>query len=189
MNRLFAFVARRPGVVLLLTGVLVLLAVPGVVDPRTGELRLWVDPSINRLLSADDPAVEFYETVRKRFGNDEIVLAVLELSDDAALTDVYDPDVLARVARASERLERLPGVARVLSLSTALDVRGVDGDLRIEGFLEPPPETREDALAVRAALKRNPIYEGLLTSPDDRAAAQLVYFEGISDRAPPARGR
>jgi predicted RND superfamily exporter protein len=175
-------VARRPAVVLVLCVLLSALALSGIVDPRNGELRLYVDPSINRLLPAGDPDVAFYETVRERFGNDEIVLVALEAPD------VYEPAVLERVRRTSERLGRLSGVDRVLSLATALDVRGVDGDLRIEGFLDPLPETREDAERVRLALARNPIYEGLLVSPDGGAAAILIYFREISDRELVARG-
>lgn len=187
MNRLLSFVAGRPALVLAATAALSLLALSGVVDLRTGTLRLWVDPSIHELLAGDDPDVAFYEGVRERFGNDEIVLVTLEVPEGGP-PDVFFPDVLARIARASDRLAALPGVARVLSLSTALDVRGVDGDLRIEGFLDPLPTTREGALAVRTAVGRNPIYRDLLTSPEGDAAAILVYFGEVSDRDLVARG-
>lgn len=182
MNRVFEWVARRPGAVLLATAALSLLAVAGIVDLRTGEFRLWVDPSINRLLPTGDPEVAFYEHVRETFGNDEIVLVAVEAPD------VYEPAVLATVARISDRLAEIDGVDRVLSLSSALDVRGIDGDLRIEGFLDPMPESREAAETIRATLARNPIYENLLVSPDGRGAAILVYFREISDRELVARG-
>ena len=182
MSRLLGWVARNPRAVLLATTALTLLAAMGIVDPRSGELRLWVDPSINRLLPGDAPDVRFYERVRELFGNDEIVLAALEAPD------VFEPDVLRRLARISRRLEAIEGVDRVLSLATALDVRGVDGELLIEGFLDPLPTTREQAEAVRGALARNPLYADLLVTPDARAAAILVYFREISDRELVARG-
>ncbi len=185
MNRLFTLVASRPRLVLAAVGALTLIALHGLVDFRTGALRLWVDPSIHRLLPGDDPEVAFYESVRQRFGNDEIVLVTLEAQEPSG--SIFAPDALARVARVSEGLAALDGVARVLSLSTALDVRGVEGDLRIEGFLEPAPQTPEEAAAVREALARNPIYEGLLASPDAKAAAILVYFDEIPDRELVAR--
>jgi len=182
LNPFFRLVARRPRAVLLATALLTLAAAQGIVDLRTGEPRLWVDPSIDRLLPEGDPDVAFYEHVREVFGNDEIVLATLEAPD------VFEPDVLRRVARISERLAGLPGVDRVLSLSTALDVRGVDGDLQIESFLDPLPETPEEADAVRAAVARNPIYHDLLVTPDARGAAMLVYFRQIDDRELVERG-
>jgi predicted RND superfamily exporter protein len=178
----FRLVARRPSAILIATALLTLVALQGIVDLRTGEFRLWVDPSIDLLLPEGDPDVAFYEHVRQIFGNDEIVLATLEAPD------VFEPDVLRRLARASDRLADLPGVDRVLSLSTALDVRGADGDLRIESFLEPFPETREQAESVRAAVARNPIYHDLLVSPDGHGVAMLIYFREISDRELVDRG-
>jgi len=182
LNRFFRLVAERPRAILLATALLTLVALHGIVDLRSGEPRLWVDPSINRLLPEGDPEVAFYERVREVFGNDEIVLATLEAPD------VFEPEVLRRVARISERLAGVAGVDRVLSLATALDVRGIDGDLRIESFLDPPPATREEAERVREAVARNPIYQDLLVTPDGRGTALLVYFREISDRAMVERG-
>lgn len=182
MSRLFRLVADHPAVVLLAILALTVVALHGIVDLRTGEPRLWVDPSVNRLLPTDDPDVAFYEHVRRVFGNDEIVLATLEADD------VFAPDVLRRVARISEGLAGLDGVDRVLSLATALDVRGVGGDLRIEPFLDPLPETPAEAEAVRAAVERNPLYRDLLVTPDAGAAAFLVYFREIDDRELVERG-
>ena len=182
MNALFGWVTRHPRAVLLATMVLTLFSAMGIVDLRTGEPRLWVDPSINRLMPTGDPDVAFYERVRHLFGNDEIVLVTLEAPD------VFEPDVLRRVTRISDRLAGVNGVDRVLSLSTALDVRGVEDDLRIEFFLDPLPETREEAEAVRRAVARNPIYRDLLVTPDGRGVAILVYFREISDRELVERG-
>ncbi|MBW2314465.1 MAG: MMPL family transporter [Deltaproteobacteria bacterium] len=182
MTRFFRFVANRPRLVLLATALLTLVALQGIVDLRTGEFRLWVDPSINRLLPTDDPDVAFYEHVREVFGNDEIVLVALEAPD------VFEPDVLRRVARITDRLGDIDGVDRVLSLSTALDIRGIDGDLLIESFLDPMPKTAEEAEKVRAAVARNPIYHDLLVAPNGRGAAMLVYFREISDRELVERG-
>jgi predicted RND superfamily exporter protein len=182
LSPLFRFVASHPRLVLLVTTLATLGALQGIVDLRTGEPRLWVDPSINRLLPAHDPDVAFYEHVREVFGNDEIVLVTLEAPD------VFAPDVLRRLARISEKLARIEGVDRVLSISTALDVRGIDGDLRIESFLDPLPETAEAGAKVKAAVARNPIYRDLLATRDGRGAALLVYFREIDDRELVERG-
>jgi len=182
LNPLLHAIVRHPGVTLAATLALALAAGAGIVDPRSGELRLWVDPSVNRLLPQDSEDVRFYEHVRRLFGNDEIVLVALEAPD------VLEPDVLRRIERVSRRLAALPGVDRVLSLATALDVRGVDGDLAVEPFLEPMPRTRAEARAVRERVEANPIYRDLLLSGDGRAAAFLVYFREIPDRELLARG-
>jgi len=176
VSRPFRLVASRARIVLLATSLLTVLALHGIVDLRSGEPRLWVDPSIDRLLPADDPDVAFYREVRALFGNDEIVLVAVEAPD------AFAPEVLRRVAAMSDALARIDGVDRVLSLATALDVRGVDGDLQIESFLEPMPETPEEAERVRQAVARNPIYHDLLVGPDDRGAALLVHFREIGDR-------
>ena len=84
MRSIFPNVARRPFWALL--GVLVVtgLALAGLIDPRTGEPRLRVDPSLAQLRSAGDESHEFYEHARKLFGDDETLL--LALLTDAELS-------------------------------------------------------------------------------------------------------
>jgi predicted RND superfamily exporter protein len=146
------------------------------VDFDTGEVRLRLDPSINRLLPDDDEDRAFYEQARLTFGSDETILVTL------VADDVFTTDILERVVRMTDRIQILEGVHHVVSLSTALNMRDVDGDLEIEPFLAE--EVPRDAAALerlRQEAFANPIYRGILFSEDSRAVVLLVYFLELTE--------
>ena len=70
-----------------------------IVDVRTGELRLHVDPSYDRFVPEGTEARAFNDEMIRRFGNDD-TLTVAVIADD-----VFSPDVLPRVARMTRRFQ------------------------------------------------------------------------------------
>ena len=152
-----------------------LLALTGIVDPSSGELRLVIDPSTNRLFPKDDPDREFYEFVRKLFGSDETMLVAL--SGD----DIFTTDQLNRVKRMTERIEALPEVHHVVSLTTALNLTGNDDEIEVRRFVTEIPDDPEALRRLREEALGNPIYAGNLVSLDGRTTALLIYFRNFSD--------
>lgn len=59
MKHFSRFVTGHPIAVLVLVGLATLVALQGIVDLRTGQLRLAVDPGIDRLLPAGDEQRRF----------------------------------------------------------------------------------------------------------------------------------
>jgi predicted RND superfamily exporter protein len=174
VSRIATWVTRRPWVVLIATVLVSVLAALELVDPRTGAPRLGVDPSYDRFVPEDTPERAFNDEMIRRFGNDDtLTLAVVA-------PDVFSPDVLPRIEAMSTRFRRLDGVREVVSLSTALNIKGEDGDLRIEPFYtgsvdpEELHRLRDEALA-------NPIYSGNLVAKDGQATAMLVILQDMSE--------
>lgn len=161
---------------------LTLLALAGIVDPFSGEPRLRIDPSLNEMLPADDPARRFYEELLERFGSDDVV--VVALISDA----LFMPEGLATVERASDALARAEGVQRVESLATAVRMRPIEDDVEIAGFFDDPIETRAEAEALREELLADPLRAGSFVSADGRATAILVTFERMPEDEFLARG-
>src|SRR5512139_4131079 len=118
MKRFAQLLTRRPVWVLAAAALATLVALHGIVDLRTGAPRLRIDPSAERLLPEGDEDRRFYDRARQLFGNDEFVLLMVEADD------VFTTDVLDRVARITGAVSALPGVRRVVSLASAVDVRG-----------------------------------------------------------------
>ena len=54
LDRISGLVSKSTGLILLLTILLTALAFTRIVDPVTGEMRLEIDPSANRLLSGEN---------------------------------------------------------------------------------------------------------------------------------------
>lgn len=180
MEAILRFISHRPWTILAL--IVAITAVAGVqiadliVDPVTREVRIPFDPSMNRLLPEDDPDVEFYEFVRKLFGSDETM--VVAVSGE----DVFTAEILERVRRISERLEALPEVHHVLSLTNVQNIRGTEYGLDIGPFVSKEVPTDPEALAaIEREVRDNPIFRGNLVSEDGTTTAIVIHFMDFSD--------
>lgn len=176
MKRFARLLTRHPAAALALLAVVTLAALQGIVDLRSGRLRLEVDPAIDRLLPEGDDERRFYDRARQLFGSDQVLLLVLE-SDD-----VFQPDVLESLQRITQRVEELPGVQRVLSLASATQIEGHEDELHVGPFFEEVPRDLQELARLREAIVSHPIYGRGLVSPDGRATALMVSFDRVSDR-------
>lgn len=165
---------RRRSVAAFLLAV-TLAALAGIYDPIAGQPRLQIDPSLNEMLPADDPARRFYEELLERFGSDDLVLVAL-VSDA-----LFTPEGLATVERTSAALARVEGVARVESLATAVRLRPIEDDVEIAGFFDEPIESQAAADRLRDELLADPLRAGSFVSADGRATALLVTFERMPE--------
>ena len=182
MERLRAVIPDHAWLILAATVGFTLLAASQLVDFRTGEPRLRIDASADRLLPEGDASREFYDRVRKTFGSDETLLIAL------VVDDVFTTESLQRVDRLTRRLEKVDGVHHVLSLMNAVNVRGVDDDLEIGPFIDKIPDSQAALDELRRQVRANPIYNGSLVSTDGRATAVLVYFLEMTNREYMAAG-
>ena len=162
------FAYRRAGWVLLATFALSVLALAGLVDCRSGELRLWIDPSVDQLLPANDEERTYYEHVRHVFGSDETVIVALA-SDDA-----FGLASLRAVDRLSERLRGLPGVRRVLSLATAPNLHSEGDSLSLDSVTAVALANPAAIERLREDVRANPLYRGILVSEDERVTAIVL---------------
>ncbi len=174
MNRVLQTIVGFPGLVL--TGLLLItaIALSQLVD-HDGGIRLSVDPSVGRLLPADDPEREFYDRIRHIFGSEESVVVAL------ATDDSFSVDNLSRIERMTGRLQTLPGVHDVLSLTTAKSLRADEFGIEFTGggdldFTDPVVRER-----LRADISDNPMYLGTLVSRDGRVSALVVNFKGLDE--------
>ncbi|MBM4227261.1 MAG: hypothetical protein FJ164_05900 [Gammaproteobacteria bacterium] len=71
-------VTQRPWTFVLLLMVLSVVALQGMVDLRSGQIRLSIDPALERLLPEGDAKRRFYNEARRKFGSDEFILLVLD---------------------------------------------------------------------------------------------------------------
>jgi hypothetical protein len=153
------------------------LAVVGVVALVTVALgaqlpRIQIDESAEGLMVEADPAREYYERAKRRFGSDNLTIILVKAPD------VFTPEVLGVVKRLSDGLQRLEGVERVESLTTVKNIKG-DGDLlNTEPLVGSAVPTAPDALArIRADALSNRVFVGNLVSASAGATAIVVYAD------------
>ena len=175
-NPFSRLLTQHAGWVLLAVAALTALALAQLVDWRSNSLRLEVDPSLDPLVARDDPARLFHERMRRRFGDDE---AILVLVDSA---DAYSLDSLRRLDRLTRRFGDLPGVAEVTSLTTAPLARSHDNQVDFASLQHKELDDPALPARLRASVENNPLLLGQLVAADGRAAAILISLETQSDR-------
>jgi predicted RND superfamily exporter protein len=143
--------------------------------------KLPLDPSAEGLMVAHDPAREYYEQVKRRFGSDNLTLVMVKADD------VFSPALLRSVKRLTDGLERVEGVTRVESLTTVRNIKGEKDSLNTEPLVPAPiPDGADDIARIRRDTLGNRVFVGNLVSADARATAITVYTDSRPTRVPPA---
>lgn len=153
----------------------VVLAVTIGLGAKITALRVEVNPDSQ--LPQNHPYVRALNRLHEIFGEKNLVFIGLFPNSG----DIYEPRFLAKLAKVTERIESLPGLAQrtylSLALPKAVDIRGTAQGMEIRPFLDPLPATREAALALRERVKANPQYVGTIVAGDGSAAAIIADFE------------
>jgi predicted RND superfamily exporter protein len=138
-----------------------------------GALGLEIETSISSLLDTSSESWSTYQRSLDRHGSDEFVAVVLE-------GDVpFAPASLQRIDALTDRLEALPGVARVDGLASVALIRaGREQDVLLSPALwRGVPEPGEPREQLRRAIARDPIARGAYISRDERSLALNVILD------------
>ncbi|MBK5096332.1 MAG: MMPL family transporter [Gemmatimonadetes bacterium] len=126
---------------------------------------LSVDNSLEVWFVEDDPTLAAYQAFLEEYGSDELVVIAIHGSDD-----LFSPDRLERLARLTEVLEDIDGVARVHSLAnTGTLLPG--GDPRLVPAVDLPVGL-DDQMRARAVVS----IDGLASQLVGRDGTTLVVF-------------
>src|SRR5947208_3453436 len=172
LRRYVTAVVRGPKLVIALV-VLVTL----VLGFFTTRLRLLLD--IDAQIPPGHPLVIVGQRIEKLFGGKYMTVIGVYPQQGT----VYTPDILARVQRMTDALEKLPGVrpGSVLSLMSprVKDVHSSADALEITPLAHGVPQTDAEMAAFRERVKANSFLTSLLVSDDGRATALMVDFENF----------
>ena len=136
--------------------------------------HIHLDSSVESLLPKDDPEKQYYEGIRQLFGSDEI--GVIGVVAD----NVYTPQVLQKIKRLTNEIQKIPEVKDVISLTNAPDV--ITSVATGSTFFVPDVHAPHAVLAeLRNKLADQPIYLKNLVSADGRAAAINIFFANLGD--------
>jgi predicted RND superfamily exporter protein len=149
---------------------LVIAVMFGVWLPR---MRTDTDPK-NMLPATSDVRV-LNDQVDQWFGLHKDMIVVGVVRDGT----IFEPKALEAVARITEKVANLHGVASVdvTSLSTADNVVADEGTLRVEPLLPRVPETPDQLEHLKRSIMGNPMAVGRLVSQDTTATAIYVPLE------------
>ena len=166
MTRFARWLVRYP--VLFVAANLLVTAVLGVY-----ALRIRIESSLESVLPAGDPEVEYYTRVRATFGSDDV--GVVGIRAD----DIFAPATVEKIARVTDALARISGVERVLSIANAVDPA--------EDVFKPPrllpsiPPSSAEVQDLKQKLRNTPLYGKNLVADDFKGAAINVFFRNLTD--------
>ncbi len=177
-RRFIALVIRHPTWTVGLT-----LALTLALASQMAKLRAETD--MNVFVPEHDDARANLDLLESVFGSSYLT-RILIVRDDHP-DGIYEPGTLRAIERITEWLRSRPEFETerpvdLRSFSTVNDIRGSDGEMVVEPFMEEPPSTREQALLLRTRLEENGIYVGVLASKTGKAAA-IVVRESAAGRA------
>jgi hypothetical protein len=133
--------------------------------------RAELDTEMKNQLPADLPTRVNLKRIEELFGGTDLAMIVL------ATDDVLRPATLERVKALSGRMQRLSEFDRVVSLFTAKDLRGEDGEMIVEPAVPRVPQSEQERKALRTRLKDNPLVYGNLISKDFRYAVLIGFLD------------
>jgi uncharacterized protein len=170
LRRYVTAVVRHPKVVI--AGVVTLTLVLGFFITR---LRVLLD--VDQQIPPGHPLVVVGQRIEKLFGGK--YMTVIGFYPESGT--IYTPQILGKVKRVTEALEKLPGVkpGSVLSLMSprVKDVHSSDDALEITPLAGKVPGNDAEIAAFRERVKANAFLTSLFVSDDGRATAVLVDFD------------
>lgn len=155
------------------------LAAAQLVNWRTLEPTIAIDPSVQDLLPAGDAERDYLARVDRIFGQTDSVMVAIYWDE------VFTPEHLRVVADLSERLQALDYVTGVWSLAEAPSLTS-NGDALDMGSVAGGELDAAAAAERRRAVAGNPLYADTLVGADGRAAGLVVSLAGDYEHEPGA---
>jgi len=151
------------------------LMITALLVSQIGHLKIVIDP--NRFLPQSHPYVVTSNRVEDLFS----ARTVLVIGITAKQGTIYTPEILGKVERITTKLRSVPDVIKsdVLSFAArkAKSINGNDQGMDVLPIMSSAPATQAEADAVRARVRSNPAYDGILVSADERSVAVVADFK------------
>ena len=127
-----------------------------------------IDTDIKSQLPKDMPSRLETDKIDSLFGGTELLMVVIQ-SDD-----ILKPETLQRVQKISNKIKRIKGVEKVLSLFELKSIKSVDGALLVNPAVDYIPHTPEEEEQLRKDIKANDIVYGNVISKDFTVTAVIA---------------
>ena len=120
-------------------------------------LNLPLETSLESMVLEDDPDLIFYQKFKQQFGEDEFLVVGFSVAD------VFAPEILQFIREQTARLEALPEVREVVSLTNVDEFVGADNDFIVRPLVgEIKNDPKVLALLRQRALSSHLIRDSLL---------------------------
>ena len=166
MNTIIAWSTRRPRTVLALAALLFAVALAGTV-------RLQNQEDLMVFLPTNDPDVQLFRDVSRRFGSLRVALVGIEAPPGQ---DVFSAASVTKIQRATQAIKNVRGVDLILSMTAVSDI--VPGPLgaQVVDLVAGPPADEAAHRALRDKVLSREFAVGNIVSADGRAALIMAFL-------------
>ena len=171
MNSPYLFVVRHPRTVITICVVVTILSCL-----QLAIRRVKLDGSPETLIIKSDQSSIFYNETLKNFGDDRIILAVVE-SDD-----LFSTAKMAKLRTLTQELANVSGVQRAIGLTSVQYVRNVDDTIKVSNLV-PRDATAADLTKIKSEIVTDPLFRGQLISADGKTTAINLFLHDDQDDA------
>src|SRR5437899_4517747 len=137
-------------------------------------VHIRIENSLESMLPAGDPKVEYYNATRAIFGSDDV--GVIGVRAD----DIFAPATIEKIARVTTALGKVPGVESVLSITNVVDPAAPIGTTPPRLLPHVPP-TPGEVEALKQKLATTPLYGKNFLADDFRGASINIFFQSLTD--------
>jgi hypothetical protein len=141
----------------------------------TGALRIQFENSVESFLSDASSTRQVYRDFQAEFGDDQLIVLVLELDD------VFTPRNLKLVDSLVQSIEKLERVRKVRAITNTQDIVGSDAGFEVKEFISPIPTSEVEAASLKAKAIHNPLYQIDLVALDGRIPSIVIEAEVSED--------
>ena len=158
--------------------IIVIFGLTGFFIKNLGNLTVIIDP--NTIVPQSHPFVSTTLKVEEVFGSRYV--AVIGITPKEG--DVFQPNVLAKVQRITQKLSETPRVVQTnllsIAASRAKDIKGTPEGMQVQQMMEEVPTSAEGLAALKDALIRNDAYMNSVVSEDFKTLTILAEVRDAS---------
>ncbi|MFQ5354935.1 MAG: RND family transporter [Mariprofundaceae bacterium] len=168
MNRFFEWVANWPKLtIILVVAVTLFIAIQMQYMRVETDTEAFIPPGHEATINND--------RMKEIFGTSDLLWVGIVRNEGS----IYASDTLRLLQNLTEEIRLLPGIVDrdVVSLTTEDNIRGTEGGMEVEPFMETVPNNADEMAALVAAIQNFDIYQGFIVAKDGSAAAILAELE------------
>ena len=130
--------------------------------------KVQIIDDITKYVPSNDPQISFFKKVAKEFNMNNFILVGMEYHD------LFSESSLSNLAKLTGKLEGLPGVTSVLSMTNAPWVESANGTVRISKIEKILPKTAKESAALKKQVMASPLFKGQFVSPNGHSTLMIV---------------
>ncbi|MCM8775824.1 MAG: efflux RND transporter permease subunit [Candidatus Omnitrophica bacterium] len=137
--------------------------------------RIRFENSVESFFPRKDPARNYYNQFKEIFSDDQLIVLVIPMGD------VFTKESLTIIDDLSKKIEGLPLIRKVSSITEAQDIVGSEEGFEVLPFIEKIPEDSGELAQLKKSALANPLYQLDVVSADGKIASLMIQPRYVSD--------